>query len=37
MAAAMRPHRKTWRKTLDEQGKLVRRDLKAWRVQHGES
>jgi PPK2 family polyphosphate:nucleotide phosphotransferase len=34
LAAAMRPFRKQWRRTLDEQGKLVRRDLKAWREQH---
>jgi len=35
VAAAMRPHRAAWRRTLDEQGKLVRRDLKAWRAEHG--
>jgi PPK2 family polyphosphate:nucleotide phosphotransferase len=36
VAAAMRPHRAAWRQVLDEQGKLVRRDLKAWRAEHGE-
>jgi PPK2 family polyphosphate:nucleotide phosphotransferase len=32
LAAAMRPYRKTWRRTLDEQGKLLRRDIKEWRA-----
>ena len=36
VADAMRPHRAAWRQALDEEGKLVRRDLKAWRAQHGE-
>ncbi|HYY52100.1 MAG TPA: PPK2 family polyphosphate kinase [Myxococcales bacterium] len=36
VAAAMRPHRAAWREGLDEQGKLVRRDLKAWRAEHPE-
>ncbi|MGZ6125130.1 MAG: PPK2 family polyphosphate kinase [Myxococcales bacterium] len=34
LAAAMRPHRKEWRKTLDVEGKLRRRDLKEWRAGH---
>ena len=34
LADAMRPHGKAWRQTLDAQGKLVRRDLKAWRAGH---
>jgi PPK2 family polyphosphate:nucleotide phosphotransferase len=34
LTAAMRPHRKAWRESLDAQGKLVRRDLKAWRAAH---
>src|SRR5439155_947486 len=37
VAAAMRPHRTAWRQVLDEQGKLVRRDLRAWRAEHPES
>ena len=37
LAAAMRPFRKQWRKTLDETGKLGRRDLKEWRVAHGKT
>lgn len=32
LAEAMRPYRKRWRETLDEQGKLGRRDLKEWRA-----
>jgi PPK2 family polyphosphate:nucleotide phosphotransferase len=32
VAAALRPFRKEWRNTLDQQGKLMRRDLKAWRA-----
>ncbi|MCA1828987.1 MAG: PPK2 family polyphosphate kinase [Myxococcales bacterium] len=32
VAEAMRPYRKKWRRTLDEQGKLVRKDLRAWRT-----
>jgi PPK2 family polyphosphate:nucleotide phosphotransferase len=32
LAGAMRPHRKAWRKTLDEEGKIGRRDLKEWRA-----
>ena len=36
MAGAMRPYRDAWRKTLDEEGKLIRRDLKSWRAEHGE-
>ena len=31
LAEAMRPLRKQWQATLDEQGKLVRKDLRAWR------
>ena len=34
LTAAMRPHRKAWRESLDAHGKLVRRDLKAWRTAH---
>jgi PPK2 family polyphosphate:nucleotide phosphotransferase len=32
LAAALRPYRKRWRKTLDEEGRLGRRDLKEWRA-----
>ena len=32
LTAALRPLRKEWRDTLDEQGKLARRDLKEWRA-----
>jgi PPK2 family polyphosphate:nucleotide phosphotransferase len=35
LAAAMRPYRKRWRQTLDEEGKIGRRDLKEWRASHG--
>jgi len=35
LAAAMRPYRKRWRHTLDEEGKIVRRDLREWRASHG--
>jgi len=31
LAAALRPYRKKWRETLDEEGKIGRRDLKQWR------
>jgi PPK2 family polyphosphate:nucleotide phosphotransferase len=34
VASALRPHRNGWRKTLDEEGKLRRRDLKEWRARH---
>ena len=34
LAAAMRPYKKQWRKTLDETGKTGRRDLKEWRAAH---
>lgn len=34
VVAAMRPYRKVWRQTLDEQGKLRRRDLEEWRARH---
>lgn len=37
LAAAMRPYRKEWRRTLDEQGKLVRRDLVEWRRQRAKA
>jgi len=37
LAAAMRPYRKRWRLTLDEEGKIVRRDLKEWRASHGKA
>jgi hypothetical protein len=36
LAAAMRPHRKSWRNKLDEEGKIRRRDLKEWRAKHGD-
>jgi PPK2 family polyphosphate:nucleotide phosphotransferase len=32
LAAALRPFRKQWRETLDEEGKIGRRDLKEWRA-----
>jgi PPK2 family polyphosphate:nucleotide phosphotransferase len=32
LAAALRPLRKEWRETLDEEGKIGRRDLKEWRA-----
>ena len=32
LAAAMRPLRKEWRHTLDEEGRIGRRDLKKWRA-----
>jgi PPK2 family polyphosphate:nucleotide phosphotransferase len=32
LAAALRPFRKVWRETLDEEGKVGRRDLKEWRA-----
>jgi len=32
IAAALRPYRKEWRRTLDEEGRLLRRDLKDWRA-----
>ena len=31
VAAALRPHRKSWRKKLDEEGKVLRRDVEEWR------
>jgi PPK2 family polyphosphate:nucleotide phosphotransferase len=34
LAEALRPHRKEWRKRLDEEGKLRRRDLKKWRAEN---
>lgn len=34
VVAAMRPYGKAWRQTLDEQGKLRRRDLEEWRARH---
>ena len=34
LADAMRPHNAEWRKTLDEQGKVRRRDLEEWRAAH---
>jgi polyphosphate kinase 2 (PPK2 family) len=34
LAAALRPYRKEWRKTLDKEGKIRRRDIKAWRAEH---
>ena len=33
-ADALRPHKKEWRRTLDEQGKVRRRDLEEWRTGH---
>lgn len=36
LAAAMRPYKRQWRKTLDETGKEGRRELKEWRAAHGE-
>jgi PPK2 family polyphosphate:nucleotide phosphotransferase len=35
LVAAMRPYLKTWRKKLDDEGKILRRDLKEWRAKHG--
>jgi polyphosphate kinase 2 (PPK2 family) len=32
LAKAMRPYRREWRRTLDEEGKLVRKDLREWRA-----
>jgi PPK2 family polyphosphate:nucleotide phosphotransferase len=32
LAAALRPYRKIWRRALDEEGKLLRHDLKEWRA-----
>jgi PPK2 family polyphosphate:nucleotide phosphotransferase len=32
LAAALRPYRKRWLKTLDDEGRLKRRDLKEWRA-----
>jgi len=37
VAAAMRPHREAWRKKLDDEGKVLRRDLKEWRAKHPET
>jgi PPK2 family polyphosphate:nucleotide phosphotransferase len=37
LVAALRPHRQEWRKTLDAEGKLRRRDLKEWRAKHARS
>ena len=34
LAAALRPYRKEWRKTLDQEGKIRRRDIKTWRAEH---
>jgi PPK2 family polyphosphate:nucleotide phosphotransferase len=34
LAAALRPYRKEWQKTLDVEGKLRRRDLQSWRAEH---
>ena len=34
LAAALRPYRKEWRKTLDLEGRLRRRDLQRWRAEH---
>jgi hypothetical protein len=31
VAEALRPHRKEWRKTLDGQGKVLRKDVQEWR------
>jgi polyphosphate kinase 2 (PPK2 family) len=31
VAEALRPHRKEWRKTLDDQGKVLRKDVQEWR------
>jgi hypothetical protein len=35
LVATMRPYLKTWRKKLDDEGKILRRDLKEWRAKHG--
>jgi PPK2 family polyphosphate:nucleotide phosphotransferase len=32
LADALRPYKAAWRKTLDEQGKVLRRDLQQWRA-----
>ena len=32
LAEALRPHKAAWRKTLDEEGKVLRRDLQDWRA-----
>jgi PPK2 family polyphosphate:nucleotide phosphotransferase len=38
LASALRPYRKDWRKTLDLEGKLLRRDLQQWRAaRHGQA
>src|ERR1700682_5114799 len=37
LVAALRPRRQAWRKTLDEEGKVRRRDLKEWRAKHAAS
>jgi PPK2 family polyphosphate:nucleotide phosphotransferase len=37
LVAALRPHRQEWRKTLDAEGKVRRRDLKEWRAKHARS
>jgi PPK2 family polyphosphate:nucleotide phosphotransferase len=34
LADALRPYKAAWRKTLDEQGKVRRRDLEEWRTVH---
>jgi PPK2 family polyphosphate:nucleotide phosphotransferase len=34
LAAALRPYGKEWRKKLDSEGKLRRRDLQTWRAEH---
>ena len=34
LVAALRPHRQSWRKTLDAEGKVRRHDLKEWRAKH---
>ena len=31
VAEALRPHRKEWRKTLDDQGRVLRKDVQEWR------
>jgi PPK2 family polyphosphate:nucleotide phosphotransferase len=37
LVAALRPHRQAWRKALDGEGKVRRRDLKEWRGKHATS
>ncbi len=34
VVAALRPYRKVWRRKLDEEGRLRRRDIEEWRARH---